>query len=99
MPGKPGRPRKERPEGEEDSDKIWGVRGVSDMTRQAVSKHLRILTECQIVKQEQAGREIYYHLQPKKMKVVADFIEPYRQMWETKFDQLDKVLTKLKSKK
>ena len=70
-----------------------------DMSRQAVSKHLRILTECQLVKQEQTGREIYYHLQPKKMKVVADFIEPYRQMWETKFDQLDKVLTKLKSKK
>jgi DNA-binding transcriptional ArsR family regulator len=70
-----------------------------DMSRQAVSKHLRILTECQLVKQEQTGREIYYHLQPKKMKAVADFIEPYRQMWETKFDQLDNVLTKLKSKK
>ena len=70
-----------------------------DMSRQAVSKHLKILAECQLVKQEQTGREIYYHLQPKKMKVVADFIEPYRQMWETKFDQLDKVLTKLKSKK
>ena len=69
------------------------------ITRQAVSKHLKILAECQLVKQEQTGREIYYHLQPKKMKVVADFIEPYRQMWETKFDQLDKILTKLKSKK
>jgi DNA-binding transcriptional ArsR family regulator len=70
-----------------------------DMTRQAVSKHLKILAECQLVKQEQTGREIYYHLQPKKMKVVADFVEPYRQMWDTKFEQLDKVLTKLKSKK
>ena len=70
-----------------------------DSSRQAVSKHIKILTECKLVKQEQTGREIYYHLQPKKMKVVADFIEPYRQMWETKFDQLDKVLTKLKSKK
>ena len=52
-----------------------------DSTRQAVSKHLRILTECQLVKQEQTGREIYYHFNPKKMKDVADFIEPFRKMW------------------
>ena len=70
-----------------------------DTARPTVSKHLQILTECELLEQEQTGREIYYQLQPKKMKVVADFIEPYRQMWETKFDQLDKVLTKLKSKK
>lgn len=69
-----------------------------DTTRQAVSKHLRILTECQIVKQEHAGREIYYHFNPKKMKEVADFIEPFRQMWESRFNQLDKVINKLKSK-
>jgi DNA-binding transcriptional ArsR family regulator len=67
-------------------------------SRQAVSKHIKILTECQLVKQEQSGREIYYHFNPKKMKEVADFIEPFRQMWDTKFNQLDKVLNKLKSK-
>ncbi|MBA2745863.1 MAG: winged helix-turn-helix transcriptional regulator [Flavisolibacter sp.] len=70
-----------------------------DTSRQAVSKHLRILTECQLVKQEQTGREIYYHFNPGQMKAVADFIEPFRQMWETKFDQLDKVLSTIKKKK
>jgi len=70
-----------------------------DSSRQAVSKHLRILTECQLVKQEQTGREIYYHFNPKKMKEVADFIEPFRQMWESKFNQLDKVLQTMKTKK
>ncbi len=67
-----------------------------DISRQAVSKHLRVLTECEIVKQQHHGREIFYHLQIEKMKEVADFIEPYRQMWETKFDQLELVLNTLK---
>ncbi|MES1215870.1 MAG: metalloregulator ArsR/SmtB family transcription factor [Bacteroidota bacterium] len=70
-----------------------------DSSRQAVSKHIKILTECQLVKQEQTGREIYYHLNPKKMKEVADWIEPFRQMWESRFDRLDKVLLNLKNKK
>ncbi|MFI5203581.1 MAG: ArsR/SmtB family transcription factor [Flavobacteriales bacterium] len=70
-----------------------------DSTRQAVSKHIKILTECELLKQEQIGREIYYHFNPKKMKEVADFIEPFRQMWNAKFNQLDKLLTKLKTKK
>lgn len=70
-----------------------------DTTRQAVSKHLRILTECQLVKQEQSGREIYYHFNPKKMKEVSDFIEPFRKMLESKFNQLDKVLINIKNKK
>lgn len=70
-----------------------------DSSRQAVSKHLRILTECQLVKQEQSGREIYYHFNPKKMKEVSDFIEPFRMMWETRFNQLDKVLSNIKTNK
>ncbi len=70
-----------------------------DTSRQAVSKHLRILTECRLVKQKQTGREIYYHFNPQKMKDVSDFIEPFRQMWETKFNQLDKVLLTIKSGK
>lgn len=70
-----------------------------DTTRQAVSKHLRILTECQLARQEQNGREIYYHFNPKKMKEVADFIEPFRQLWDTRFNQLDKVLSTMKTKK
>lgn len=70
-----------------------------ETTRQAVSKHLRILSECELVHQEHTGREIYYHLNPQKMKPVADFIEPFRQMWETKFNQLDKVLLTIKNQK
>ena len=70
-----------------------------DTSRQAVSKHLRVLTECQLVKQEQTGREIYYHFNAKSMKEVADFVEPFRQMWEKKFDNLDALLKKIKTPK
>ena len=69
-----------------------------DSSRQAVSRHIKILAECQLIKREQSGREIYYHFNPKKMKAVADFIEPFRQMWDSKFNQLDKVLNKIKNK-
>lgn len=69
-----------------------------DMSRQAVSKHIQVLAECDLVKQELSGREIYYHLNPKKMKVIADWLEPFRQLWETKFNQLDAVLKNFKNK-
>ena len=68
-------------------------------SRQAVSKHIRILSECQMIKQEQKGREIFYYLNAKKMKEVADWIEQYRQLWETRYKQLDNVLEQLKRKK
>lgn len=68
-------------------------------TRQAVSKHLRILTECEIVKQEQKGREIYYSLEIDKMKEIDKWLEQYRKIWENKFTQLDKVLLTLKKQK
>jgi DNA-binding transcriptional ArsR family regulator len=68
-------------------------------TRQAVSKHLRILTECQIVKQEHQGREIYYSLQVEKMKEIDKWIEQFRKIWETQFYQLDNLLSSLKQKK
>ena len=70
-----------------------------DSSRQAVSKHIKFLTECELLKQEQSGREIYYHLNPKKMKAIADFIEPFRQTWETRFTKLDKILIDLKKTK
>ena len=63
-----------------------------DISRQAVSKHLRVLTECEIVRQQHHGREIFYHLQIEKMKEVADFIEPFRQMWDQRFDVLESVM-------
>ena len=70
-----------------------------DTARPTVSKHLQILTECELLEQEQNGREIYYHLNAKKMKEIADFIEPFRQMWEKKFDKLDALLKKMKTPK
>ena len=68
-----------------------------DTTRQAVSKHLRILTECELVKQEYQGREIYYSLEIEKMKDIDKWLEQFRKIWETKFNQLDIVLTTLKT--
>lgn len=68
-------------------------------TRQSVSKHLRILTECKLVKQEQQGREIYYSLQIEKMKEIDKWLEQYRKIWENRFNQLDKVLSTIKKQK
>ena len=65
-------------------------------TRQAVSKHLRILTACELVKQNQKGREIYYSLEIDKMKEVDKWMEQFRKIWETRFDQLDNLLYTLK---
>ena len=63
-----------------------------DTARPTVSKHLQILTECELLEQEQNGREIYYHFNAKKMKEVADFIEPFRTMWEERFDKLETIM-------
>jgi DNA-binding transcriptional ArsR family regulator len=70
-----------------------------DSSRQAVSKHIQILTECKLVKQEQNGREIYYQLNSNKMKEIDNWLAPFRAMWETRFNQLDKVLSTLKKQK
>jgi DNA-binding transcriptional ArsR family regulator len=67
-------------------------------TRQTISKHIKVLTESQLVKPEVSGREIYYHFNAKKMKEAADWIEPFRKMWEDRFTKLDNVLTNLKNK-
>ena len=67
--------------------------------RPTISKHLQILTECSLLKQEQNGREIYYHINAKKMKEIADFIEPFRKMWDDRFNKLETVMKKYKSKK
>jgi DNA-binding transcriptional ArsR family regulator len=63
-----------------------------DSSRQTISKHIQILTECELLKQEQTGREIYYHLNPKKMKTIADFIEPFRNMWDDRFNKLESIM-------
>ena len=69
-----------------------------DTTRQAISKHLKILSECELLQQKQSGREIYYHFNPQKMKEVDKWLEPFRTKWEDRFDQLDNVLKNLKTK-
>ena len=70
-----------------------------NISRQAVSKHLQILTECELVKQEQRGREIYYSLQIEKMKQVDKWISQFRKIWEAQFNQLDEVLSIMKKQK
>src|SRR5690606_30192770 len=70
-----------------------------NVTRQSVSKHLRILAECELVKPEQKGREIYYSLEIEKMKEVDKWLDKLRKIWETRFDQLDKVLSNMKKHK
>lgn len=66
-------------------------------TRQAVSKHLRILTECELVKQVQQGREIYYSLEIEKMKEIDNWLDQYRHIWEARFNQLDNLLLTIKN--
>ena len=68
-----------------------------DTARPTVSKHLQILTECELLKQKQDGREIYYHLNPRKMREIAEFIEPFRRMWEERFNKLESVMKNYKA--
>lgn len=70
-----------------------------DTARPTVSKHLQILTECELLKQEQQGREIYYHLNADKMKEIADFLEPFRKLWDDRFNKLEQVMKSYQSKK
>ncbi|MEM6642150.1 MAG: metalloregulator ArsR/SmtB family transcription factor [Bacteroidota bacterium] len=66
--------------------------------RQTVSRHIQILTECELLTQEQNGREIKYHFNPSKMKEVNDYIEPFRKLWDDKFDKLEAVMKNHQSK-
>jgi DNA-binding transcriptional ArsR family regulator len=70
-----------------------------DTSRQAISKHLRILTECELVKQEQQGREIFYSLEIDKMKEIDQWLEQFKKIWESKFNQLDNLLSTIKKQK
>ena len=67
--------------------------------RPTVSKHLQILTECELLEQTQTGREVHYHINAKKMKEVADFIEPFRKMWDDRFNKLESIMKNYKTKK
>ena len=68
-------------------------------SRQTISKHMQILTECRLLKQELSGREIYYHLNPTKVKEVSDWVEQFRELWEGRLNQMEKVLKNMKNKK
>lgn len=70
-----------------------------DISRQAVSKHIKILNECELLKQEKIGREIYYQLEPEKLKTIDQWLEQFRKIWETRFDQLDDILLTIKNQK
>jgi DNA-binding transcriptional ArsR family regulator len=65
-----------------------------DTARPTVSKHLQILTECELLKPTQSGREIHYHLNAAKMKEIAEFLEPFRMMWESRYNKLESVMKK-----
>lgn len=69
-----------------------------DSSRQTISKHIQILTECQLLKQEQSGREIYYHFNPQKMKEVDKWLETFRKTWESRFDKIDTILKQNKKR-
>ncbi len=70
-----------------------------DSSRQTISKHIQILTECELLNQTQSGREIHYHFNSQKMKEVADWLEPYRKMWEGRLTAIDDLLNEMQTKK
>ncbi|MEC3876204.1 ArsR/SmtB family transcription factor [Chryseobacterium salviniae] len=70
-----------------------------DTARPTVSKHLQILSECELLKPEQNGREIIYHLNADKMKEIADFIEPFRKMWDDRFNTLENIMKNYQNNK
>jgi DNA-binding transcriptional ArsR family regulator len=70
-----------------------------DSSRQTISKHIQILTECELLRQEQSGREIYYHFNSDKMKEIAEWLLPFAKMWDDKFNKLEAIMKKYKSKK
>lgn len=75
------------------------IAGHFNSSRQAVSKHLQVLTECSLVKQEQRGREVFYKLEIGKMKEIDRWLEQFRKIWENRFDELDNLLIKIKTNK
>ena len=68
-----------------------------DTARPTVSKHLHILTECELLEKVQSGREIHYHLNPKKIKEIADFIKPFQKFWDDRFNKLESIMKKYKT--
>lgn len=74
------------------------IAGNFDSARPTISKHLQILTECELLQQDQQGREVHYQLNPSKIKEIADFIEPFRQLWDERFNKLEAIMKNYQSK-
>ena len=74
------------------------IAGNFDSARPTISKHLQILSECELLQQDQQGREVHYQLNPKKIKEIADFIEPFRQLWDDRLNKLEAITKKYQSK-
>ncbi|HCX22534.1 MAG: transcriptional regulator [Flammeovirgaceae bacterium] len=74
------------------------IAGNFDSARPTISKHLQILSECELLQQDQQGREVHYQLNPKKIKEIADFIEPFRQLWDDRLNKLEAIMKKYQSK-
>lgn len=70
-----------------------------DTSRPTISNHLQILTECELLRQEKNGRKMYYQINPAKMKEIADFIEPFRKLWDDRFNKLEAIMKNYKSDK
>ena len=75
------------------------IAGNFKSSRQTISKHIQILAECELLKPEQNGREIYYHINAKKMSEVAAFVEPFRNLWDDRFNHLEAIMKKYKATK
>lgn len=71
-----------------------GIANSFASSRQTISKHIQILTECQLLEQEQSGREIYYHFNPNKMKEIAEWLIPFAKLWDDRFNKLESVMKK-----
>lgn len=69
-----------------------------DVSRPAISQHIKILAECGIVVIDQKGRERYCYVQPQKMKEIDDWLAPFRKLWEQRFDRIDNILNEMKNK-
>ncbi|MEO0332044.1 MAG: metalloregulator ArsR/SmtB family transcription factor [Bacteroidota bacterium] len=70
-----------------------------DMTRQAVSLHVKYLQECGVISIKKEGRERYCNLEIQKLTEVADWLEPFRKIWEGRFNHLDNLLNEIQTKK
>ncbi|MBO3697750.1 helix-turn-helix transcriptional regulator [Roseivirga sp. E12] len=76
-----------------------GVAEKFEVSRPAISKHLKILIECGLVQAEQKGRERYFHIRPSELIPAFMWVDQHRKLWEDKIDSFEAYVTKIQSKK